>query len=98
MDCVSAERNLILSVFLLPCPQRLGFPDNSVVKNLPANVGNMGLNPEWGSSPGEGNGNPLEYSCLGNTTDRGPWRSTVHGVTKELHMTLQLNSNNSPNP
>ena len=39
--------------------------------------------PGWGRSPGEGNGNPLQYSCLGSTMDRGAWRTTVHGVTKE---------------
>ena len=58
--------------FFTACPQCLGFTDSSVVKIPPANVGNVGLIPEWGSSPGEGNGNPLQYSCLGNTTDRGP--------------------------
>ena len=41
--------------------------------------------PGWGRSPGEGNGNPLQYSCLGNTMDRRAWRTTVHGVTKESH-------------
>ena len=40
-----------------------------------------------GRSPGEGNGNPLQYSCLGNPRDRGAWWSTVHGVSKELDMT-----------
>ena len=43
--------------------------------------------PELGRSSREGNGNPLQYSCLGNPTDRGAWQSTVHGVTKELAMT-----------
>ena len=56
-----------------------------VVKNLPANVGDardVGLIPELGRSPGEGNSNPLEYSCLENPVDRGTWRATVHEVTK----------------
>ena len=44
-----------------------------------------GLIPESGRSPGEGNGKPLQYSCLGNSMDRGAWRATVHGVTKEGH-------------
>ena len=44
--------------------------------------------------PGGGNGNPLQYSCLGNPLDRGTWRATVHGVTKELNMTESLNNNN----
>ena len=56
-----------------------------VVKNLPANAGDAvdaGLIPGLGRSPGEGNGNPLQYSCLGNPMDRGAWQATVHGVTK----------------
>ena len=56
-----------------------------VVKNLPANTGNirdMGSIPESGRSPGEGNGNPLQYSCLENSMDRGAWQAMVHGVTK----------------
>ena len=63
------------------------FPGDSVVKNLPANVGNLGLIPGSGRSPGEGNGNPLQYSCLGNPMDRGAWRAIGHGVAKELDMT-----------
>ena len=54
----------------------------SVVKNLPANVKDMGLIPEPGRSPEGGNGNPLQYSCLDNPTDRGILQATVHGVTK----------------
>ena len=46
-----------------------------------------------GGSLGEGNGNPLQYPCLGNPMDRGAWWATVHRVSKELHMTEQLNSN-----
>ena len=53
-----------------------------MVKNLPANAGDAGSIPESGRSPGEGNGNPLQYSCLGNLMDRGAWRATVHGVAK----------------
>ena len=56
-----------------------------VVKNLPANVGDIrdaGLIPEFGRSPGEGHGNPSQYSCLENSMDRGAWRTTVHGVAK----------------
>ena len=52
------------------------------VKNLLANTEDAGSIPGWGRSPGEGNGNPLQYSCLGNPTDRGVWQVTVHGVTK----------------
>ena len=60
----------------------MGFPGGSVVKTLPANAGDVGSNPGLGRSPGEGNGNPLQYSCLGNPMDRGAWWATVHGVTK----------------
>ena len=58
----------------------LGFPGSSVVKNLPATAGDMGLITGLGRSPGEGNGNPLQYSRLENPMDRGAWRATVHGV------------------
>ena len=46
-----------------------------------------GLIPGLGRSPGEGNGNPLQYSCLGNPMDRGDWRAIVHGVAKETQFT-----------
>jgi len=58
-----------------------------VVKNLPVNAGDVDSIPGSGRSPGEGNDNPLQYSCLGNPMDRGAWQATVHGVTKELDMT-----------
>ena len=57
----------------------MGFSGNSVVKNLPANVGDTSLMPGLGRSPGEGNGNSLQYSCLGNPRDRGTW--WFHGTT-----------------
>ena len=63
---------------------------DSVVKNLPANVGDasdMGSIPGSEKSSGEGNCNPLQYSCLENPTDRGIWQATVHGVAKESDMT-----------
>ena len=62
----------------------LGFPGNSVAKNPPANVGDVGSIPELGRSPGEQNGNPLQYSCLEKPTDGGTWWAIVHGVAKEL--------------
>ena len=58
-----------------------------VVKNLPANAGDAGLIPRSGRSPEEGNGNPLQYSCLGNPMDREAWWASLHGVTKESDMT-----------
>ena len=57
-------------------------PGSSVVKNLPANAGDSGLIPGSGRSPGEGNDNPCQYSCLGNPMDRGAWQFIVHGATK----------------
>ena len=60
----------------------MGFPGDSVVKNPPANTGDAGLIPGLGRSPEEGNGNPLQYSCLGNPMDKGVWLITVHGVTE----------------
>ena len=59
----------------------MGFPGGSVVKNLPTKARNVGLIPGLGRSPGEGNGNPLQYPCLENPI-RGIWWATVHGVTK----------------
>ena len=64
-----------------------GFSGGSVVRNPPANAGDPGSIPGLGRPPGEGNGNPLQYSCLGNPTDRGAWRAAVHGAAKELAMT-----------
>ena len=55
----------------------------TVVKNPPANAGDMGLIPGSGRSPGGGNGNSLQYSYLENSTDRGAWWATVHGGHKE---------------
>ena len=59
-----------------------GFSGGSVVKNPCANVGDVGSSPKSGRSPGEGNGNPLHYSCLENPSDGGAWWATVHGVAK----------------
>ena len=53
-----------------------------VAKNPPANAEDLGSIPGWGRSPGGGNGNPLQYSCLDNPMDRGTWQATVHGVAK----------------
>ena len=57
-----------------------GFPGGLAVKNLPANARDAGSISGSGRSPGGGNGNPLQYSCLGNTLDRGAWWAIVHGV------------------
>ena len=67
-----------------------------VVKNPPANAGDardVGLIPELGRFPGVGNGNPLLYSCLENSMDRGAWRATVHGILESgLDTTEQLST------
>ena len=64
----------------------LGFTDGSVVKNPPANARDMGLIPGLRRSPGEGNGNPLQYSWE-YPMDREAWWATVHGATKESDTT-----------
>ena len=67
---------------------RLGFPEGSEVKSPPAvqkntcNAGDLSWIPTSGKSPGEGNVNPLQYSCLENPMDSGTWQATVHGVAK----------------
>ena len=58
-----------------------------MVKNPLANAGDAGSIPGSGRSPEGGNGNPLQYSCLGNPMDRGAWKATIHEVTKESDMT-----------
>ena len=68
---------LILTVLLFS-----GFSDGSVVKNLPANAEDVGLITGLERSPGEGDGNPHQYSCLGNSMNRRAWWATVHGVAK----------------
>ena len=74
----------------------LGFPGGSDGKKSACNAGDPSLIPGSGRSPREGNGNPLQYSGLGNPMDRGTWWwATVHGVTKEYDTTWQLNNNNS---
>ena len=68
----------------------MGFTGGSVVKNPPTNArdrGDVGSIPGLGRSPGEGKGNPLQYSCPENSMDRGAWWATVHGVAKESDTT-----------
>ena len=67
----------------------MGFPGGSDSKESAYNAGDLGSIPGWGRWPGEGNGNPLQYSCLENSTDRGAWWATVHGVA-ELDTTEQV--------
>ena len=63
----------------------MGFPGGAGVKNLPANAGDTrdaGSIPGLGKFPGGGHGNPLQYSCLENSMDRGAWQATIHGTAK----------------
>ena len=63
----------------------MDFPGDSVDKESACNAGDPGLIPELGRSPGEGNGNPLQYSCLENSMDRGAWQATFRGVERVGH-------------
>ena len=74
--------NLVNKVILFKC---WGFPGGSVVKNVPTNAGDTGSIPDLGRSPGKGNGNPLQYSCLENPMNRGAWQAIVSGVTRVRH-------------
>ena len=67
----------------------LGFPCGSDGKESTCNLGDPGLIPGLGRSPGGGNGDPLQYSCLEKLMDRGSWWATAHQVTKEMDMTWE---------
>ena len=69
-----------------------GFLGGSVVKNLPDNAGDLSSIPGLGRSPREGNGNPLQYYCLGNPLDRGDWWTIVQGVPKQSDSAERLNT------
>ena len=69
---------------------QLGFPGGSDDKESACNAGGPGSIPGLGRSPGVGNGNPLQYSCLGNPMKRGAWRGTVHGLANESGTTEYL--------
>ena len=75
---------------LVHMPHSLGFPGGSDGKEFACNARDLGSICGSGISPGEGNGNPLQYSYLGNPMDRGPRQAKVHGVAKDLDMTEQL--------
>ena len=68
--------------YLHTLDSNMGVPGDSVVENPPANSGDSSVIPGLGRSPGEGNGNPLEYFCLGNPTDSRVWQATVYEVAK----------------
>ena len=67
---------------LVPYPSLRGFPGSSASKESACNLGDLDSIPVSGRSPGEGNGNPLQYSGLENPMDRGAWQTTVHGIAK----------------
>ena len=76
------------------------FPHSSVGKESACNAGDLGSIPGSGRSPGEGTGNPLQYSCLENSMDRGTWQAAVHGVTKSRTRLKRLSTqpvNNAKN-
>ena len=87
MALVYKESSHALELGFQAVRRKCGFPCGSVVKNLLANAGDAGSIPGSGRSHGEGNGNPLQYSYLGNPMDRRVWRDTVHGVAKESDTT-----------
>ena len=89
--------NLLWTYILYYCSLMMGLPGGSVVKNLPSNAGNLGSISGLGRCPGEGNGYPLQYSCLENPMNRGAWQATVHGVAKESDTTEWLNNHHRLN-
>ena len=74
---ISIDLNICIYVYI-----NIGFPSDSVGKETTCNAGDSGSISGCERSPGEGNGNPLKYSCLENPMDRGAWQATVHGVSK----------------
>ena len=76
----------------------MAFPGGWDFKKNTCNVGDTGPIPKLEGSPGEGNGNPLQHSCLENPADRTAWRATVHGVTKESDTAEHLNNSSSKGP
>ena len=80
---------IVIIAFGFPClsDNLQGFPGGTVVKNPSANTGDTSSISGPGRSPGEGNGNSSQYSCLGIPMDGGAWWATVHGVAKKLETT-----------
>ena len=86
-DKETAPSNVIMVPFLPKLRASRGFLGSSMVKDLPANAGDardISSIPVLKRCPGEENGNPLQYSCLKNSMDRGGWRATVHGGHKRV--------------
>ena len=85
MPCISVVHLLYLMRQYRYIINPSGFPGGSDGKDSDCNVGDLDLIPVSERFPGEGNGNPLQYSCLDNSMDRGIWQATVHGVTRVRH-------------
>ena len=85
-----SHENETIVIFETTLIELWGFPGGSDSKESDCNVGNLGSVPGLGRSPGEGNGNPLQNSCLENPMDRGAWRPTVHSVTKSQMQLMEL--------
>ena len=91
ISALTCRPELLMSFFVIS-----GVPGGSAVKNSSAmqetacNAGDRGLIPGSGKFPGEGNGIPLQYSCLENPMDRGTWQARVHGVTRVRHDSSQI--------
>ena len=85
--CLLNAYSLFIYFFNINITQRResGFPGSSVIKNPSANAGDMGSVPGLGRFHGEGNDNPLQYSCLKNPMDREAWQATIQRVTKTKH-------------
>ena len=81
-DTNRGENATFLPPVLPSCLQVCDFLGGSDGKESVYNAGDPGSIPGWGRTPGEGNGNPLQYSCLENPMDGGTWWATVHGITK----------------
>ena len=81
---------LLTSVLISHTRKVMVFPQSSIGKESACNAGDPGSVPRLGRFPGVGHGNPLQYSCLENSMDRGGWWATVHGVTKSLAQMSEL--------
>ena len=84
---VSGEQQRDSAIHILVSILTQSFPGGSVVKNPPANAGDLGLIPGSGRVPGEGSSHSSKYSCLESPIHKGAQRTAIHGVTKELDMT-----------
>ena len=89
-----AQSPVSMTDLYVVCKYCMGFPGGSDGKETAYSVGDLGSIPESGRSPGEGNGNLLQYSCLENSMDRGAWKTIFHGVAKSMtqlsHLTLHF--------